>query len=203
MNLIHVFDTETQGLPDFKSPSEAEHQPHLVQLASVVVDTDTWTVTAGMNVIIKPEGWVISDEVAAIHGITQARALAEGVSEELALRMFLALNATASYRVAHNVAFDDRIIRIAMCRYMDKEKADEFKALPNECTALLATPICKIPPTAAMLKAGRRHYKTANLGEAYKHFTGKDLQGAHNAMADVLGCLEVYKAIKSTGVVCE
>ena len=47
-----------------------------------------------------------------------------------------------------------------------------------------------------MRAAGRNHFKSANLGEAYKHFTGRELKNAHSAMADVQGCMEVYFAIK-------
>jgi DNA polymerase-3 subunit epsilon len=34
------------------------------------------------------------------------------------------------------------------------------------------------------------------LGEAYKHFTGKDFENAHNAIHDVRACLEVYFGIQ-------
>lgn len=47
-----------------------------------------------------------------------------------------------------------------------------------------------------MIAAGRRHHKSANLGEAYKHFTGNELAGAHNALVDVQACMAVYFAIK-------
>jgi hypothetical protein len=47
-----------------------------------------------------------------------------------------------------------------------------------------------------MRRAGRRHYKSPNLGEAYEHFTGRPLEGAHNAMVDVKACMAVYFAIK-------
>jgi DNA polymerase-3 subunit epsilon len=63
------------------------------------------------------------------------------------------------------------------------------------CTQALSTPILKLPPTAKMIAAGRRHYKSANLGEAYRHFTGQELAGAHQAMVDVQACMAVYFAI--------
>ena len=60
----------------------------------------------------------------------------------------------------------------------------------------MSTPILKLPPTERMLAAGRTHFKSANLSEAYKHFTGNELVGAHSALADVQACMAVYFAIK-------
>jgi len=32
---ILFYDTETTGLPDFKAPSDAPHQPRIIQLAVI------------------------------------------------------------------------------------------------------------------------------------------------------------------------
>jgi DNA polymerase-3 subunit epsilon len=76
--------------------------------------------------------------------------------------------------------------------------SDLWKAGKAECTQRLATPILKLPPTDRMKAAKRFHYKSPNLGEAYQHFTGQPLEGAHNAMVDVRACAAVYFAIKAT-----
>lgn len=197
------FDTETTGLPLFSEPSEDPRQPHIVQLAAELVNLDTREVVEDLNVIIKPNGWESCPEALATHGITTERGLAEGIDEAVALERFLAMWLKAQGRVAHNEQFDARIIRIAIKRFIDPlnrdlavPASDVWKAAPAECTQRLATPICKIPPTAKMIAARRNHHKSANLGEAYKHFTGQDLQGAHNAMVDVDACKVVYFAIQ-------
>ena len=74
--------------------------------------------------------------------------------------------------------------------------SDTWKEGIADCTAKLATPICQIPPTAKMVKAGFNKFKTANPSEAYKHFTGRELENAHSAMADVMACRDVYFAIQ-------
>ena len=203
MNLALFYDTETTGLPDFKAPSESAHQPHIVQLAALLIDLDSRETIQSMDVIIRPHGWTIPDEVAAVHGITTEHAADVGIPERLAVEMFMDLWNNRN-RVAHNEQFDARILRIALMRHQGnifhspsgKSVPDIWKEGRAECTARMATPICALPPTDKMKAVGRFHHKTPNLGEAYRHFTGNDLQNAHSAMADVLACRDVYFAIK-------
>jgi DNA polymerase III subunit epsilon len=199
MNPVLVYDSETSGLVDFKAPSEAPHQPHIVQLGAVLVDLDTWDEIAVLDVIVRPEGWTIPDDVAAIHGITTEHALDVGVSESMALGMLMELwnDTKPRLRVAHNEPFDCRIVRIGLMRFEDETLADHWKASPAECTQQLSTPILKLPPTDKMKRAGFFKHKSANLREAYQFFTGRELENAHSAMADVRGCLAVYRAIKA------
>lgn len=189
MSLIICFDTETTGLPDWKSPSEADHQPHLVQLAAHLVDSESWKVIQSMDLIIRPDGWEIPEDVSAIHGITTEYAKDVGVPEQLALEMFLELW-NGRIQVAHNTTFDRRIIRIATKRYCGEDVIDRWHQCEYECTGLLSKPIMQ------MLPKGRYGFKMPKLEEAYKFFTGKELQDAHTAIADVNACLEVYKSIK-------
>lgn len=190
MDLATVFDTETTGLPEWKEPSGSEKQPHIVQLAAHQVDRDTQKVIQTLDVIVKPEGWVIPQEVTDIHGITTEYAGDVGVPEKMALEMFIELSG-GHLHIAHNATFDRRIIRIGLKRFFGDRIADDFKDAPYECTGILAKPIMQ------MLPKGRYGYKMPKLVEAYKHFTGKDLVDAHTAIADVNACLEVYWAIQN------
>ena len=203
MNIALVYDTETTGLPLFSEPSEDPRQPHIAQLAACLVDLDTRKTISSMDVIVRPNGWTIPDDVAAIHGITTEHAMDVGIPEDVAIDMFLSLWDQRRMRIAHNESFDARILRIAIKRYIDVCQAesappmsDVWKAGSAKCTQVLSTPILKLPPTAKMKAAGRNHFKSANLGEAYQHFTGKPLEDAHSAMADVLGCLTVYFSVQ-------
>jgi DNA polymerase-3 subunit epsilon len=189
------YDTETTGLPLFREPSEHPGQPHIVQLAAALVNMETRATVASIDVIVRPDGWTIPDQVAAIHGITTERAMDEGVPEPLALDMLLDLWGGRRLRIAHNEPFDARIVRIAAKRHR-ADMADPWEAGKAECTAQMATPILKLPPTPKMIAAGFTKFKTANLGEAYQHFLGKQLEDAHSAMPDVQACMAVYFAIK-------
>lgn len=196
------YDTETQGLPLFNEPSEDPRQPHIVQLAAQLVDMEARKVLACLDLTVRPEGWTIPDDVAAIHGITTERANEIGVAESMAVGLLMELWEVADVRIGHNEQFDARILRIALMRHgtRPQEEADHWKAGKAECTQLLATPILKLPPTPKMRAAGRMHFKSANLGEAYQHFAGKPLDGAHSAMVDVEACRTVYFAIQDQRV---
>ena len=146
MNPVLFFDTETTGLPDWKSPSESEQQPHLVQLAAILADTDTRKEIATLDLIIAPNGWEIPTEVSEVHGITQEHAAAVGVDETLALNLFFQL--WNQYpRVAHNRTFDQRIIRIAAKRYMSEGDTEAWADKDEFAdTMLLAKPIMQLLP---------------------------------------------------------
>lgn len=182
MKPILFFDTETTGLPLWKDPSDHPDQPHMVQLAAVLADPESREIIDKMDAIIKPDGWVIPDDVAAIHGITTERALEDGIPEAEALDMFLAMYARCGLRVAHNTTFDNRIVRIAMKRYRpDAVTDDQWKDKSGyHCT---------------MVEHSKKHGgKWPTLIELYKHHTGMDLTDAHSAMADTLACMDCYFA---------
>lgn len=195
MNTLFFYDTETTGLPDFRAPSEAPQQPHIVQLAACLVDADTRKTIASMDVIVRPGGWAIPEDVSRIHGITTEHAMEVGVPESLAVGMFMELWGHRT-RIAHNEQFDARILRIALMRHEGLAAADDWKSGQSECTARMSTPIIKIPPTPKMVAAGFNKFKTANLSEAFRHFMGRDFENAHSALADVNACAAVYFAIK-------
>lgn len=181
MSLILPFDTETTGIPNWQTPSGGDDQPHIVQLAALLVDSDTQKTIQSMDVIVRPNGWTIDQEMTDIHGITQEFAMDVGIPEKIALEMFLALHEAADLRVAHNTTFDNRIIRIATKRYSSEDVINAWKDAPYYCTMI----------NGRKVMGG----KQPKLTEAYKHFTGLDLEDAHSAMADTQACAKVYFGI--------
>ena len=75
-----IYDTETTGLPrDWKAPlTDSDNWPRLVQLAWQLHAADGSLFARG-NRIIQPEGFTIPFTSAKIHGITTARAEADGI----------------------------------------------------------------------------------------------------------------------------
>lgn len=190
MNLI--YDTETTGLPIFKEPSEGVNQPHIVDLHARLYN-DQGELVEFMDTLVKPDGWIIPDDVIAVHGITNEMANDLGIPESEAIDQFIALHEKAAKRVAHNVSFDDRIIRIALMRFRGEDFANWFKEQPNFCTCNTTTQIVKCPPSEKMIAAGRgKQFKMPNVSEALLYFTGDKLMDAHRAMPDTIACARIY-----------
>lgn len=193
--LICFFDTETTGLPLFREPSEHPDQPHIVDICALLYTPDGVLVDS-FEAMVKPDGWVIPDNVAAIHGITTEMALEQGIPEAEAVAGFMSIMAQAGLRVAHNVSFDDRILRIGLKRFMDDATADEFRDGPKYCTCQNSTALVKCPPTEKMIAAGRgRQFKQPSVAEALLHFTGEVLVGGHRARPDTEACARIYFAM--------
>lgn len=190
MKPILVYDFETGGLPLFDQPSHDPRQPHIVQLAASLIDQETRKTIASVDLIAKPEGWIIPDITTEIHGITTEHALKVGVPESLIVDVLLAMWRQCDFRVGHNESFDARIMRIAMARFNHPtELMDAYKEGPAYCTCAKATAICMLP--------GKFGYKKPKLTEAYQHFLGKPMEGAHSASGDVDACIAVYWALNA------
>lgn len=191
--MILAFDTETTGLPDWQAPSDAPHQPHLVQLAMILMDED-FRERSSVSVIIRPEGWTIPAEVAAIHGITTELADRCGIPEKAAVSLYIGLlYGTGARAVAHNIGFDLRIMRIAMIRAgLTREKIDG-RTVEQFCTLKASTHVVNLPPTEKMVRAGFIKPKPPKLEECVAHFFGEKLEGAHDALVDVRACVRVYR----------
>jgi DNA polymerase III subunit epsilon len=173
------YDSETTDLPAWQKPSSDPCQPHLVQIAALLVDHDTRKIESMIDLTIRPEGWTSCIEASERHGITDDYAKRVGIPEEQALLAFLALWRKASVRIGHVQSFDARIVRIATMRYSSEATISAWKDAPALCTANIAKPAMGIK-------------KQPTLSEAYKYFTGEDLHGAHTALADTKACMEVY-----------
>jgi DNA polymerase-3 subunit epsilon len=195
--MILFFDTETTGLADFNARARDPKQPHIVQLAAILTD-DEGRAREEHNIIVKPDGWEIPKEASDYHGITQDIALQFGLLEKQVAEIFLAMLKRAGLLVAHNLMFDKFIARIAMRRYELIADADDqwWKTFPIFCTMKAMTNVCKIPPTEAMRATGRNGFKNPKLQEAYQTAFGKPFEGAHDAMADIRACKELYFWLK-------
>lgn len=197
--IAFLYDTETTGLPDFHSPSEGAQQPHIAQFAGALVDLETRAVLERFEAYGRPDGWTIPDDVAAIHGITTAHALEHGIPEAEIVARAVAMNERCTVRVAHMVTFDDRIMRIAIKRFGDPTgpdlAADNFRdSRAVYCTCKATTNLCRLP-FANGRKGRGGAFKYPKLAEAYRHFFGSEMTGAHTADGDLNALIAVFFAI--------
>lgn len=194
-NTIVFYDTETTGLPNWKEPSGHESQPHIVQIGAVLCDAKTRTIIKEIDFIVKPDGWEIPQETIDVHGITNEIAAEQGMPEIIAIYELLGICEGAK-RVAHNRTFDQRIIRIGLKRFFSEIEQEKWANKDDhECSMLLAKPIMELPPK------GRYGFKNPSLPEAYEFFTGKKLEGAHNALVDAKACMEIYFAMQDRNLI--
>jgi DNA polymerase-3 subunit epsilon len=199
---VLVFDTETESLPIWDAPSADPRQPHIIQLAMIQYGDDG-TELSTRSVLIRPEGWEIvpGTKASLVHGITQERALAEGISEHQAVALWLNAVARASVTVAHSHPFDARIMRIAMCRAgYQKDIVDFLGERPSFCTASKSRLIVNLPPTEKMLASGRNTPKQPSLAEAYRYFFKEEIEGAHEALVDARAAARIFWHLKGLGV---
>lgn len=196
-----VFDTETTGLPLFKEPSSDPRQPHLTDICASLYSMDGELIET-FDQLIQPNGWEVEDEAAALTGLTTEFLTINGGDEKEAVARFGHMHKKADIRVAHNIGFDDRIMRIAIKRYFGDAPADRFKRSPIYCTANSTKNIVKCPPTPKMLasRSFRNSYKTPNMQEALSFFYPGELIGqAHRARTDAEACAKVFFAMQARG----
>lgn len=187
---ILFFDTETTGLPDFRSPPGAQFQPRVIQIAAILTDGDGKTINQFCSLVKLDAGQEIHQKALDKHGITWDMADRYGLSATSCLRLMERFIGMADAVVAHNIWFDDWMLarESAACGGEGVSPINKTKL----CTQELSAPILNLPPTEKMLAAGFNKPKSPNLGEAFAHFFGRDFEDAHNAMADCMACKDVY-----------
>ncbi len=189
--MILVLDTETTGLPaNYKAPvSDVENWPRLVQIAWRTYENNGEEIDQA-EYIIYPSGFDIPAEATALHGITTDRARAEGISIESAL---LALDhdlLNADYIVAHNIAYDEKIIGAEFIRV---GLSNTLETKDTICTMLTSVNFCAIP--------GPRGNKWPKLSELYQVLFAENIDGQHDAVVDCEAAARCFWELVEKGVI--
>ena len=194
MTLSLVFDCETTGVPARNEVVTSPSYPHLVELAALLIDDATEREVGSFAFIIRPDGWDITEENAAVHGVTQAGALAQGVPLALVIAAYVNLRAVADELVGHNVSFDLGIVAAAIHR-LGRVPSHPGPSRVT-CTADLGAPLCALPPTEKMIAAGYGPFKRPSLGELYRFLFDEELVNGHTALADARACARCLLEIR-------
>jgi DNA polymerase-3 subunit epsilon len=118
--------------------------------------------------------------------------IGHGIPMRDILTRFNSLKGQCSARVAFNIDFDKRLLAREAHICGIEHDSD---GLESHCVMRMAKPICKLPPTDKMMATGRKDFKPPKLEEAYQHFFGKSMDGAHDAMNDVKATAAIFFAI--------
>ena len=183
------FDTETTGLPkNWKAPvTNLNNWPRLVQLAYLFYDKSGNKISGG-DFIIKPEGFIIPVDVSKIHGISNERALREGQSITSVLQLFDSLISQATYLVAHNMAFDEKIVG---AEFLRNGMPNTIQSKKKICTMQATTTFCAIN--------GPYGYKWPKLSELHYKLFRSNFEEAHNAAVDITITAKCFWELKRLG----
>ena len=165
----------------------------MVQIAWVLADDEGDTLET-FSAIIRPEGYTIPREASDIPRATQQRALAAALPLEEVLAAFTATSAKAKQLVAHNMAFDEKILG---CEYHRISGKDPLKVKPKACTMKNDDIIewAAIPPH----RYGS--YKWPTLEQLHRKLFKAGVPDAHDALVDVEATVRCYFGLRSQGVI--
>lgn len=187
--MIHnVIDTETSGLFNFKLPADALGQPRLANLAMVFLN-EKFDAVLEIDHLIKPDGWVLTPEAAAVNGLTVEILNDLGVPILGVLEEYSALIEQGYIIAAYNSQFDTKIMRGELRR---AGMPDLFEKTPNICLMRAATAICKLP--------GKRGFKFPKLSEACAFFKLEPEPMPHTALNGARKAVDILLAMHKLGV---
>lgn len=185
------FDTETTGLPrNYKAPAyQLENWPRMIQLAWVRTDEDGQEISAA-EYIIKPDGFRIPWRSWWVHGISTRKALREGVDLDEALDAFVSSLDGVSVLVAHNMAFDEKILGAELLR---SGRPNVVETRRRRCTMQLSKHFCGLYSVHG--------YKWPTLQELHVCLFRRRFRGAHDALTDVRACVRCFFELKQRKII--
>jgi DNA polymerase-3 subunit epsilon len=199
MTCTLVFDTETTGLPLRKEAHSHEGQPWVIQLAAILYRDSDQAAIGHFSTYILPSNGVLRGKIPNEKFWQENKLLASDI-EPTAMSLLVSMNiferfaSRADRIVAHNMAFDELLMRTAYYRAYGNQTFD-FHDRPKFCTMETLTDVMRLPGKIP----GK--YKWPNLAEAYKKFVDPaGFANAHDAMNDVQACAKVLFAVEQQGI---
>jgi DNA polymerase III subunit epsilon len=189
--LFLFFDTETTGLPRrWDAPAEdLDNWPRLVQIAWILCD-EHGNELDKQSLIVKPEGFVIPDDVAQIHGISNARAISVGAALDKVLSQFADALKKCGTLIAHNMNYD---VNVLAAEYIRARIELDLSLVRKVCTKDVSTNYCRLP--------GKYGYKWPTLVELHTTLFGAEFAQKHDALDDVEACARCFFELVRIGVI--
>lgn len=195
--MIIIYDVETCGLFPRGShySKDFDSYPHIVQLAYIICD-DEGNEIERYNELVKPDGYEIPKESTEIHGITTEIAVKKGKPIKEVFRSFVPKVDKCEKLVAHNIFYDTSIIKANILKLgipIDPGINKAFDKSKRVDTMHKSTNFCNLP--------GKFGVKWPKLEELYKKLFDKEMDNAHNAIADVEATKECYFKLKRLRII--
>lgn len=124
-----IFDTETNGLMDYKRDADAPGQPRVAQYGCVVVDHQGNHISS-YSQYVQRDGWSMSPETTAVNGITDETLDLLGVPIILGLNYYFSHIERGYAVVAYGAQFDCKMMRAEARR---AGIGDRFEITKNVC----------------------------------------------------------------------
>ena len=185
------FDTETTGVPrNWNAPlTQLSNWPRMVQIAWMRFD-ESGQALEEHDCIIYPENYTIPISVTRVHGISTAKAKAEGQDLTKVLEHFAESVRQSELVVAHNISFDEKIVG---AEFLRKNVVNDLYQKRTFCTMKNTTHITKI--------RNRYGYKWPSLSELHTYLFGEAFDNQHNALADIQATARCYWELKRRGLI--
>ena len=189
------FDTECNGLPfsNKLGVDDTSNWPRMIQLAWLVTD-EHGNILKRQSHIIYPQGFIITNEVENLTGITTSRAKSEGVNLRTVLNEFMDDLVDAELVIGHNIDFDKHVLGCEL--YRERLDYDTLLNKKSVCTMQRSTNFCAIPNPNSYYGG----YKWPKLEELYQKLFDTTLSNAHDALSDVEATRKCYFELKQQGI---
>jgi DNA polymerase-3 subunit epsilon len=187
---VLVFDTETTGLlPKYISTSETYRFPYVVQLSWMVFDMGKNKISELNDYIIQlPQCVKITKENANIHGIDTELMREKGKDIVPILKKFKNDVLLSTIIVAHNIAFDKKIIEVEFYRHGLGCWSDLRKK--EYCTMKKGNRLCNLKMKS--FYSNKMISKYPRLSELHNKLFGEVPKNLHNALIDIILCFRCY-----------
>ena len=206
---VMILDTESTGLIDKNTSltnANLHRFPYIVQFSYIIIDTEEYTLDTIYDQIIKmPEGVIISDDSARIHGISNHISQTIGVNISAVMRDLLLTAGQVDLIVCHNTEFDLTLLKVETMRaIMDvtigeplrdlyKNTLEHLLTMKNTfCTMKESVELCNIERTNSRGK----YLKYPTLAELHNKLFGQEPKNLHNSLNDVCITARCYFKLK-------
>jgi len=126
LNTILFYNVKANGQPRWNLKSDHEKQPHIEEIAAILVDEESQDIIQSINLVVKPDNWDISED----SPYTTEEHVEMGVPEGFAIMMlYLMWNNTK--RVTFDKGLNQKLIKTAIARYLQDEPLNLWNSKKN------------------------------------------------------------------------